>query len=296
MVSNSDLIQIKRRQKLERLSIPSQLFHFLYFALKPKMQFDCGVILTSIDVDVGSKIIDEINHGKNDANIHEYLTERRVGEIEEEVIPRLIRFFDELEIPVTFAVRGQLTETRSEVLELLVRSIIRHDIGAHGYYHRTFTSLTKTEAQNELGLISTGMNKFHIKPRSFVFPKNKVGHLSLLERFGYVCYRDEGGLLKDGMYVKKTGQLYDIHPSFHLGATYNPIFLDKIINIAAKYRVPFHLWFHPRDLYEARGSVQRTIDRVLSPVYSYAKKEEKKGTIRFETMYSLAEKISKKLL
>jgi hypothetical protein len=140
-------------------------------------------------------------------------------------------------------------------------------------------------------MISTGFQKFGVKPTSFVFPNNRVSHLDLLEKFGYASYRDEGGLLKDGMFVLRKGQLYDIHPGFHLGFTYNPIFLNKIIDIAVTRFLPFHIWFHPRDIFETRGSMQKNIEGVLYPLYNYAKKKEKEGTLKFETMHSIVNKI-----
>jgi len=267
--------------------------HLVDFAVRHStMQFDKGALITSIDVDVGSSSIGDINKGKNDINVHEYLTENKIGELEEKTIPSLIEFFNCLEIPVTFAVRGQLTEMQDSILELLLESPIKHDIGAHGYYHKTFTSFSTLEAQKELELISSGMKKFNINPKSFVFPKNKVAHLSLLEQFGYECYRSDGGLGRDGMAIEKQGRLYDIRPSFFLGVTYNPLFLDRIIDISAKNRVPFHLWFHPSDLYETRErSARGKIEHVLLPIYKYAKKKEKEGELNFETMYSIIDKI-----
>lgn len=280
------------RKQGERLSVLSQLCHFIAFSLrKPRAKLECGALITSIDVDVGSRMIGKINKGKNDSSIHGYLSECRVGEIEEETVPLLIQFFDNLEIPVTFAIRGQLTETKSAILELLLRSSVGHDIGAHGYYHRSFSSLSRAEAQNELELIYVGMSKFGIKPKSFVFPRNGIAHLSLLEKFGYKCYRGEGSLTKDGMYVNKVGRLYDVHPGFHLGCTYNPIFLDKIIDISVKNKLPFHVWFHPRDLYETRGSTKRNISRVLFPLYKCAKKRVDEGTLDFETMCSIVDRL-----
>jgi peptidoglycan/xylan/chitin deacetylase (PgdA/CDA1 family) len=179
------------------------------------------------------------------------------------------------------------------MLGLLLESSVRHDIGAHGYYHKTFTSLSALEAQSELELISFGMKKLNINPKSFVFPKNKVAHLCLLERFGYECYRGEGGLGKDEMWIKKQGRLYDIRPGFHLGATYDPLFIDKIIDISTRNKVPFHLWFHPRDVYETRGrGIRANINYVLLPIYKYAKNKEKAGELSFETMHSVIEKIS----
>jgi len=279
---------------MERMSIPSQFLHLADFAVRHStMQFEKGALITSIDVDVGSSYIGDINKGKNDINVHEYLTENRIGEIEEKTIPSLIEFFNCFEIPVTFAVRGQLTEMKGSILELLLESTVKHDVGAHGYYHKTFPSLSPLEAKHELELISFGMKKFNIYPKSFVFPKNKVAHLSLLEKFGYECYRGKGGLGRDGMSIKKQGRLYDIRPSFYLGFTYNPLFLNKMVDISTKNRVPFHLWFHPSDFYETRErSARGKIDRVLLPIYKYAKNKEKAGELSFETMYSIIGKIS----
>jgi len=294
MALKYEAVQAKRRRNLEGLSIPSQFLHLIDFSLRhPTMLLEKGALITSIDVDVGSRSIGEMNKGKNDINVHEYLTEERIGEIEENTIPLLIEFFDSLEIPVTFAIRGQLTEIKSTMLGLLLESPIRHDIGAHGYSHKTFTSLSALEAQSELKLISFAMKKLGINPKSFVFPKNKVAHLCLLERFGYECYRGEGGLGKDEMRISKQGRLYDIRPGFHLGVTYDPLFIDKIIDISTRNKVPFHLWFHPRDIYETRGrGIRENINHVLLPIYKYARNKEKAGELSFETMYSVIGKIS----
>lgn len=289
MVVKYETVQAKRRRNLERLSLPSQFFHLVDFAVRhPTKLLEKGALITSIDIDVGSRLIGKMNKGKNDTNVHEYLTEERIGEIEETTVPPLIEFFDSLEIPVTFAIRGQLTETGSTVVELLLASPIRHEIAAHGYSHRTFTSLSALEAQSELELVSSGMNKLNLNPKSFVFPKNKVAHLLLLEKFGYKCYRGEGGLGKDEMQIRKQGRLFDIRPGFHLGATYDPLFIDKIIDISAKSQAPFHLWFHPRDIYETRGrAMQTNVNSVLLPIYKHAKNKEKAGELSFETMYSI---------
>lgn len=280
------------RSQGESLSILSQFGHFVSFSLsKPKMRLECGALITSIDIDVGCKSIGKRNKGRNDTNVHEYMSESRIGEVEKKIVPLLNKLFIDLEIPVTFAIRGQLTEIENSILDLLLKSPIDYDIGAHGYYHRTFTSLSETEAQNELKLISKGMNKFGIKPRSFVFPRNQIAHLPLLEKFGYKCYREKSSLIKDKMCINKVGQLYDVHPSFHLGCTYNPIFLDKIIELAVVNKLPFHIWFHPRDLYETRGSTGAFIRHVLFPLYKYAKKKEDQGLLTIETMHSVINKI-----
>jgi len=204
-----------------------------------------------------------------------------------------VETFNDFEVPVTFAIRGQLTEVNNSILKILLESPVKHDIGAHGYYHREFTNLSRNEAENELNLISAGMNKFSIVPRSFVFPKNCVAHLDLLEKYGYKCYRGYGGFMNDCMYIEKKGRLYDIHPSFCIGQVKNPTFSRKILDIAIAKKLPFHIWFHLWNFGETKESIQRSINNVFFPLFKYAKKKEKSSLLTFETMLSATEEVEK---
>ncbi|MFX0126324.1 MAG: polysaccharide deacetylase family protein [Candidatus Hodarchaeota archaeon] len=256
------------------------------------MQLENAMFITSIDVDVGNKELGLINQGKNDTNVHDLLSEFSVGDIEERVLPLFVNFFNDLEIPVTFAIRGQLAEVDGAILDLLMESPIKHDIGSHGYFHMPFPNLSSSEAEKELYRTSMGMRKFGITPRSFVFPKNQAAHLDLLEKYGYKCYRGSSNFLNDDMYVEKHGQLYNIHPSFYLGHSMNPIFLKGIIDISVKNRLPFHVWFHPWNFGKTKESIQRSISKVFSPLFRYAKKKEENGLMTFETMLSITKKLA----
>jgi len=236
-----------------------------------------------------------INEGKNDANVSSRTSEYLVGEIEEQALPLFVDLFNDFEIPVTFAIRGQLTEVDDSILKLLLKSPVKHDIGSHGYYHRQFKNLSCNEAENELNMISTSMKKFGIMPRSFVFPKNSVTHLELLEKYGYKCYRSNGGgFMNDRMYIEKQGRLYNIHPSLFLPCE-NPILLKKILDISIAKKLPFHVWFHLWNFGETEESMQRSITNVFFPLLEYAKKIEKSGMLTFETMLSAAEKVEERL-
>jgi len=276
------------------LSIFSQLYHLAAYRLKePKMQLGEGMVIVSVDIDVGNREVGLINRGKNDANVGRYINEYSVGKIEEQALPFFIDFFNNFEIPVTFAFRGQFAEVDSSILGLLLRSHVKHDIGSHGYYHRDFRTLSQSEAGRELNMLSAAMKKFHVTPRSFVFPYNGIAHLDLLEKHGYKCYRGLGGALKDGMWIKKEGQLYDIHPSFYLGQSISPVFLRWIIDISVERRIPFHLWFHPWNFGGTEKSIQSSINNIFYPIFKYAKKKEKSGLLTFETMLSATKKVEK---
>jgi len=278
------------------VSFFSQLYHFLAYSIKkPKMQLDTGIFIISIDVDVGSRELGVINRGKNDVNVHGHFSEYRVGEIEELALPLFVKTFNDFEIPATFAIRGQLTEVNDSILGLLLKSSVKHDIGAHGYYHREFTNLSRSEAENELNMISAGMKKFGIFPRSFVFPKGSVAHLDLLERYGYKCYRGYGDFMNDCMYIEKQGQIYNVHPSLYLDQGTRPIFLKKILDISIARKLPFHVWFHLWNFGETKDATQKIIAKVFLPFFSYAKRKERSDSLCFETMLSAASKVESSL-
>jgi peptidoglycan/xylan/chitin deacetylase (PgdA/CDA1 family) len=287
---------INRLHVYERreISFFSQLYHFLAYSIKkPKMRLENGMFMISIDVDVGSRELGVINRGKNDANVNNRFSEYLIGEMEERALPLFVDLFDDFEIPVTFAIRGQLTEIDGSILKHLLKSSIKHDVGAHGYYHRPFKNLSHSEAENELNMISVGMKKFDVTPRSFVFPKNSVAHLDLLEKYRYKCYRSYGDFMRDCMYIEKQGQLYDIHPSLYIDEGTSFTFLKKILDISIAKKLPFHIWFHSWNFGKTNESVHRTIDEVLSPLFKYAKNKEKDGLLTFETMMSATKKVER---
>jgi len=274
------------------IAFVSQLYHFIAYNIKkPDMQLENGMLVISVDVDVGNREIGIINKGKNDRNVSSRFSEYRVGEIEEQALPLFVDLFYDFEVPATFAIRGQLTEVDTSILKLMLKS--KHDVGSHGYYHRDFTKLSYDEAENELHMTSEGMRKFGIIPKSFVFSRNRVGHLDLLEKYGYKCYRGRAGFINDGMYIEKRGKLYDIHPSVFIGQSVTTTFLKKIINVGIKSKLPLHLWFHLWNFGETRESMQRSISKVFFPLFSYAEKKVKSGVLTFETMLSAAKKAEK---
>lgn len=286
-----DWPQVYERREILFLS---QICHLVASRLaEPRMQLENGILVISVDVDVGSRELGVINRGKNDENISRRISEYHVGKIEEAALPLFVENFNDFEIPATFAIRGQLTEVNDSILQLLLHSSIEHDIGAHGYYHRVFTNLSRYEAEKELNMISSGMKKFGIVPRSFIFPKNRVAHLDLLEKYGYECYRSRGGFMNDCMYIERYGELYDIHPSLYIDQHTKSVFLKKMLDISTMKKSPFHIWFHLWKFGEKIGLVKKSIDNLFLPLLKLAKIKEKRGVLTFETMSSAAEKVEK---
>jgi len=70
-------------------------------------------------------------------------------------------------------------------------SAVGHDIGLHAFSHVEFGAKTTTPAiaDAELHHGVTAVGRLGITPASFVFPRNNVGHRSLLAARGFTCYR-----------------------------------------------------------------------------------------------------------
>jgi peptidoglycan/xylan/chitin deacetylase (PgdA/CDA1 family) len=280
------------RQERLLASLISQLFHFTIYKLEqPRMQLEESMLIVSVDVDVGDRLLGVINKGRNDSNVNRHFSEYVVGKIEEIIFPYFLDLFDEFEIPITFAIRGQLATVNSSILELLLNSPVSHDLGAHGYSHKRFKSMSRNEAEEELSMISEVMKDRGIIPRSFVFPGNSVAHLDLLEKYGYKCYRSYGNYKHDRISIEKNGPLYDVRPSLNFCLSVNSLLVKKTLDVAISKKAPFHLWFHMWEFGETKESARRHINRLFRPLLNHAAKREKKGVLTFETMYSAAKKV-----
>lgn len=273
------------------LSKYSHLLHYIKyrgFELKglPPSDVKNGMLITSIDLDVGNRKLGTINAGKNDINVNYSISEFQIGVLEEIAIPLFMKVFDEFQMPVTIAVRGQLLELSENALAPILDSSVKHDIGAHGYSHRSFPELSCEEAETELRVTTSLMKELGIFPKSFVFPKSRVAHLDLLSKYGYACYRGWGNFLHDGMYIRKHGQIYDIHPSLQIDHLSNEIFMKKILDICIRNRLPLHVWFHPWRFGRNPREVQKSIRNIFLPFIQYARKKVDTQELTFETMRS----------
>jgi len=283
---------LKKLRSSRLFNVTNAQAHIVLFKLRrPRIRLKNAMFIASVDIDVGSKVVGLINKGKNDMNLSRNLSEYSIGEIEQRVFPTLVDFFNKLEIPVTFAIRGQMLEADTSIIEIIRNSSVKHDVGSHGYHHRDFTNLSYYEAHHELSLIASAMKKIGVTPKSFVYPRNKVAYLDLIEEYGYTCYRGHDGFLNDDMCIEKRGQLYNINPSYFIGRNTHPLFLEKFGAISIARKLPFHIWFHPRDFGKTGGSVHRNLSRTLFPLLEYLKKKEKNGLLTFETMSSAANKV-----
>lgn len=273
----------------------SQLLHYIRYRgleiTQTYSEFEKGMLIISIDIDAGNTRLAIVNAGRNDAYVNNRLSEYEVAKIEEIALPLFMKLFEQLCIPVTVAVRGQLLDVDESALAPILLTSVKHDVASHGYSHRSFTDLSPIEAENELNMISVSMNRLGIVPKSFIFPKNKVAYLSLLEKHGYRCYRDRGGFILDGLYIKKQNHLYDIHPGLHFRSVVNLVFPKKILDICVNQKLPLHIWFHTWRFGSDKKSIQESISKFFLPFLEYAREKVDDGEMTFETMLSSIDKL-----
>jgi peptidoglycan/xylan/chitin deacetylase (PgdA/CDA1 family) len=142
---------------------------------------------------------------------------------ERKMFERLLDVFDEFGIVATWAIVGHLFYKRCEECEIcpilkwqgkyhsfdeiyktnnslwygadIVDSLLSrktpHEIGFHGYTHQLFdeNAMSAEDAQLEIHEWLRVTNRVSITPRTVIFPRNVIGHLTAFQEAGFVCYR-----------------------------------------------------------------------------------------------------------
>jgi peptidoglycan/xylan/chitin deacetylase (PgdA/CDA1 family) len=269
----------------------SQLYHLAFFLIKEEnMHLETGMLIISIDVDVGDEKLGLLNRGSG-ISISRHHSERAIGRIEERALPLFVDVFDSADVPVTFAIRGQLMEVDGLIIDSLHDSSTKHDIGFHGYYHKPFTSLSRAAAEEELKKVRSAMKKFNLVPGSFIFPKNRIAYLDLLEKEGYKCYRGYGSVTKDRMHIERQGSLFNICPSLYINTDSSSRLLKRILDVSIARKLPFHIWFHLWNFGQERECILRSVNKIFVPLLDYAKRKQRSGLLTFETMVSAADEV-----
>jgi peptidoglycan/xylan/chitin deacetylase (PgdA/CDA1 family) len=170
------------------------------------------------------------------------------------------------------------------LLERIRACPVPQEIGSHGFSHVILgdPGCSPESAESELAACVRAAGEMGIVPRSFAFPRNRVGHLDLLPRHGFRCYRGPGrwyersatpGALERLAHLtdvlaavrppvvlpERAAQgLWNIPGSMiyfpmHGLRRYIPVSLRvrrarRGLAAAVEQRKVFHLWFHPTNL------------------------------------------------
>lgn len=211
----------------------------------------------------------------------------------------------------------------------LVRRIrecpVAQEIGSHSFSHVIFgePGCSKATAESEVAACRRAAEAWGLSLRSFVFPRNSVGHLDVLRAAGFTCFRGpEPGWqgardaapgpwrrlarLLDVLRASEppavtprlTGEgLVDVPGSMiyfpsHGVRRFVPIErrvtrARKGLDAAARTRRVFHLWFHPTNLAE------RTDDMLagLRAILEHAARLRAEGRLDYLAMGGIADSL-----
>jgi peptidoglycan/xylan/chitin deacetylase (PgdA/CDA1 family) len=212
-----------------------------------------------------------------------------------------------------------------DLVDAVLDSKIEHEIGSHSFSHVEFgrSSTTAEIADAELRYSRETAANYGLDPTSFVFPRNNIGHRSLLAEHGFRCYR---GTTPDRWYdrtpFRRAGKFVD----WGIGASAPPIVSPTVdehglVNIPASLylfdfegppRVAvetvfdnpvirqverglerlqheqegvFHLWFHPNNM-----TTRQDHDRMRAIISLIAEYRDRHG-IQIETMEQVSERV-----
>ncbi len=197
---------------------------------------------------------------------------------------------------------------------------VPQEIGCHTFSHMIFGDggCSREAAESELAACVKVADEMGIRMRSFVFPRNRVGHLDLLRAYNFTCYRSpEPQWYEAGKWpraVKRAGHLFNVfsakEPPVRLperdaeglwhtpasmlwfpmkpGRAYNPVYLTvkrakKGLDAAVRTKRVFHLWFHPTDMAEQTDLMLTGLREVLE----HARTLRERGDLQVLTMGSL---------
>lgn len=163
----------------------------------------------------------------------------------------------------------------------LIRDTPHQEIACHSFSHVLFGHPGSSSqcAESEIRICLKLAKGLGIKFQSFIFPRNSVGHLNLLKKYGFSAFRslkpawqNHNNLLTKLAQLawllsplpppvfetKKVDDLVDLPGSMYYLSTRGPRKLLPIklrvlkaeqgISQAVKQKKIFHLWFHPTDL------------------------------------------------
>lgn len=184
---------------------------------KPREQFhsEKGIFVLSLDTELGWGCFDTVGVG------HYEPAYRKTRE----AIARLCDLFDHYDVPVTWALVMHMLDDCTghaemdapefdwvrdwfdaapcasgvdedlwygpEILETIRSREIEHEIALHGYSHMILGApgCTREAARSEIKNAVEVADEFDITPETFVFPRNRIGHLDVLREFGIENYR-----------------------------------------------------------------------------------------------------------
>ncbi len=207
-----------------------------------------------------------------------------------------------------------------DILEWIRAARVKHEIGSHSFAHIVYgdPECAAAMAQADLRAAVEVASKEGLTLDSFVFPRNKIGHLDLLKAVGILAYRGDDpphrtphapkvvrklitvldqvlGLSPRAVHAEEvlTG-LWNIPGNHFYLPREGPFKMLPIMSRVLKAKrgmrqairdgTLYHLWFHPFDLSADPDAIFWGLERI----FAYAKRQREAGNLDILTMREYA--------
>lgn len=211
-----------------------------------------------------------------------------------------------------------------DIIDWIRGGRVQHEIGSHSFAHIYFgdPECTPAVANADLQAALDAAALKGVALRSFVFPRNQVGHLSLLRQFGFHTYRGATPELMPGSKgtmrrlvnwldqllarIPQPVQAEEIIPGlWNIPGNHFFMARDGIrkyipmssrvlkgikgIDQAVQTGQLYHLWFHPFNLNADANAMFSGLERILS----YASQMRNEGLLQILTMDEYGQQLMK---
>jgi hypothetical protein len=197
----------------------------------------------------------------------------------------LLKLSERYEIPLTWAICGKTAVEDPAAYDSILSSSVRQEIGVHTYSHIYADECSEEEYEADIRkcIAVLGLKS---PPTTFVFPKNREGHFSLLKRLGFSSYRGSRRVI--GAPVEHQG-LWNIRPVYYVDpkSLRSAWLIRRFVDVCMARSAVFHLWTHPWNL-AIGGKVDPMASQVFEPVFQYLRKKGDARSLSIDTMGSLS--------
>lgn len=252
-----------------------------------------------------------------------------ISKTERYVIDRLLKIFDQFEIMATWAVVANLLDRGAsvnlpgdeklwyapDIIASIANAKVAHEFGSHGGSHCYFDQITDSQARDDLEFARSIHMRNGFPFKSFVFPRNKVAKLDILESSGIKIFRGVDKAWHQRIRQKNTsiGRLANFVDKC-LPLTPSPVFPEKVselvnlpgsmlfmgrggirslisdmsmelklskgVGAAMSTGGVFHLWFHPSNFWYKTDNQLKIFENFMSRIARLAEQ----GTLRVVPM------------
>lgn len=210
-----------------------------------------------------------------------------------------------------------------DIIDSIVACRTPQEIGSHGYSHTIIGDVgcSREAFDSELKACVALANAWGLELKSFVYPRNSIGHLDVLERNGFTNFRGNvarwyqgrprplrmvGRALESALPVpvvaegpRKVSGLWDLPASnfyMHRDGWGRRIPIasrtaqaDFGLRKAARERSTYHLWFHPFNIASDTKGLLGGLETIFRKVQSM----REQGVLENPTMGGLADQLNK---